>query len=482
MRVLFSVLTPTYIKNFESAIRLFAARGHEVELLFHSPPELDTGELVESLLREPGVSLVDAQEADGSARSFKRAAMVRSSLDYLRFLEPRFASASAYRTRAKSVPSGIRRAARLPLLRTTAGRRFLRSALLAADRMARPNAALVGFLERQQPDVVLLTPYIVRWDTAQPELLRAARSLGLPTGVCVGSWDHLTSKSSICPQPDRVFVWNEVQRREAHDLHGIAPERVIVTGAQCFDQWFNWYPSPRAEFCSRAGLDPARPYLLYTCSAPLKRRSPPEVDLVLSWLRAVRSDDDPRVASAGVLVRPHPKRTEIWNGVDLGHENAVVFPLEPEFPTDDETKSDYFDSIYHSVAVVGLNTSAMLEAGLIGRPVLTILAPELRASQKDLLHFGYLLEVGGGLVHAAEELDEHIGLLRRLFGPDGAAWGRENGPFVQEFLRPHGLDREATPILVDEIERLAAGKTSGPPARRRPVSERVSHNRPRIAR
>ena len=27
--------------------------------------------------------------------------------------------------------------------------------------------------------------------------------------------------------------------------------------------------------------------------------------------------------------------------------------------------------------------------------------------------------------------------------------------FVREFLRPHGLDVEATPIFVDEVERLA---------------------------
>ena len=38
-----------------------------------------------------------------------------------------------------------------------------------------------------------------------------------------------------------------------------------------------------------------------------------------------------------------------------------------------------FDTAYHSAALVGLNTSAELEAGIVGRPVLTILAPESTA-------------------------------------------------------------------------------------------------------
>ena len=32
-------------------------------------------------------------------------------------------------------------------------------------------------------------------------------------------------------------------------------------------------------------------------------------------------------------------------------------------------RADYFDSIYHCDGVVGVNTSAMVESGIIGRPV-----------------------------------------------------------------------------------------------------------------
>ena len=46
--------------------------------------------------------------------------------------------------------------------------------------------------------------------------------------------------------------------------------------------------------------------------------------------------------------------------------------------------------MYHASATVGLNTSAMIEAAIVGRPVHTILVPEFQHSQEGTLHFRYL--------------------------------------------------------------------------------------------
>jgi hypothetical protein len=39
---------------------------------------------------------------------------------------------------------------------------------------------------------------------------------------------------------------------------------------------------------------------------------------------------------------------------------------------------------------MGINTSAQIEAGLIGRPVYTVLLPEFWDNQEGTLHFAYL--------------------------------------------------------------------------------------------
>jgi hypothetical protein len=339
-------------------------------------------------------------------------------------------------------------------------RRVVSAGLQLAERALPTNPEIERFLAERAPDVALFTPYL-GLRSIQPEFLRAARALGLRTGICVKSWDNLTSKSLVRPVPDRLFVWNEVQRNEAATLHGIPPGRVVVTGAQCFDDWFEWRPRPRDEFCAAVGVDPERSYVLYACCAPWTGQ--PELDFVRRWSAALRAEGGV-LGDAGVIVRPHPKRPDPWLDADLGDlRNTVVFPRDAHAPTDAASKADYFDSIYHSAAVVGLNTSAMIEAAIVGRPVLTVLDPEYERVQQGTLHFRYLLEVGGGLLRVALTLEEHAAqLAEAVEGHDGSS-----ARFVAEFVRPHGLDVAATPLFVDAIEQLAG--SAAPRPERTPV-------------
>src|SRR5258705_323315 len=108
-------------------------------------------------------------------------------------------------------------------------------------------------------DLLLLTP-LLYFGSQQVEYVRAARAQGIRTALGVGSWDHLTTKGLIHEAPRHVLVWNEAQRGEAHELHGIPPERVTVTGAQAYDHWFVQQPSlPRQAFCAKVGVPADRP-------------------------------------------------------------------------------------------------------------------------------------------------------------------------------------------------------------------------------
>src|SRR5204862_7258742 len=88
------------------------------------------------------------------------------------------------------------------------------------------------------PDVVVATP-LVDFNSYQIDYVKSAKRLGIPVAMAVASWDNLTNKGIIAVQPDCVIVWNDAQKREAIELHGVRPEAVQVTGAQLFDDWFN---------------------------------------------------------------------------------------------------------------------------------------------------------------------------------------------------------------------------------------------------
>jgi hypothetical protein len=452
VKILFLGRRYAYFRNFESVIGELAARGHHLHLAVERDESSATADG-----RPP---IVDALAAKHSNITFGEApsrsddewgwvaSRLRLGLDYLRYQHPLFDDTPKLRARARertpgafvAVGNGIRRVA--PWARGAASA-FIRR----MERAVPQDEAIRRFIEAQQPDAVLVTP-LIDLGSSQIDYVRAARALGVPSALCVWSWDHLSSKALIRELPERVLVWNETQKREAVELHGVPGDRVVVTGAQCFDRWFGRRPSrTRAEFCAEVGFPAERPFVLYVCSA-LFHGSPSEARFVVEWIRGIRAAASEPLRSAPILVRPHPSRTGEWDGVDLApFGNAVRWGGNP---VDERSRADYFDSLYHSAAVVGLNTSAFIEAGIVGRPVHTVLLPDFRENQMGTVHFRYLLEAGGGLVQAASSLEEHW----RQLGSALSLPASEVKPFVREFVRPRGLDVAATPLFVDAVESM----------------------------
>ena len=455
MKILFFMTHPGFTRNYESTLALLAERGHIVRLAFDGPPQVGKPSAVDGLeARYPTITHGPAQDRDDVWSPL--AGATRALRNALRYLHPRYRQATRLRERAVVWPLGpvLSAVAALPVGGQLAVR-GLDGLLRAVERIIPSSPEIEQFIREQQPDVVLLTP-VVDFNTAQTDQLKSARALGIPTGVCVASWDNLTNKGLIQIRPDLVTVWNEHQRREAADLHDVPMRQVVATGAQIFDEWFvRRSTTTRAEFCERLGFPVDRPIVLYTCSS--QWIAPHEVPFVARWLRAVRAGPEP-LASASILVRPHPQNAAQWQSADLGQYGAVaVWPRDPSARVDAASKADYYDSLYHSAAVVGINTSALIEAGIVGRPVLSVLDDEHRNSQDGTLHFQYLVDESGGLLHVADGLPAHVGqLAAALSATDHAERARA---FLASFLRPHGVERPATPILANAIEGLAAIQT-----------------------
>jgi hypothetical protein len=459
LKYLFFARHFTYLRNFESVLRDLAERGHQVHIAAERDEEFGGRAMVDRLASDyPGITAGWAPERND--RWYRLATKVRLTLDYLRYLEPAYESTPRLRERAVTrVPRLFLAALRLPMFMGPGGRRRFARVLTAWERAIPRDPEILRYIEEQQPDAVLITPLIGVVASPQLDYLYSAQALGIPTALCVWSWDHLSSKALIRTLPDRVLVWNPTQRHEALELHNVPAERVVVTGAQCFDQWFDRQPSrDRASFCRHVGLPDDGPYLLWVCSA-LFRGGRDEALFVADWIRALRQSDHSALRNVNILIRPHPSRMKEWEAIDLGQWDRVAF--WGANPVDTETRADYFDSLYHSVGVVGLNTSAFIEAGIVGRPVYTVLLPEFHESQRGTLHFHYLLDVEGGLLNSATTLDEHAAQLNDLLTGHGP--GRERGrSFVQSFVRPQGLSRPSTPIFVEAIEELARVRATSP--------------------
>ncbi len=440
-------------RNLEPALGALADRGHRVHLALDRLDDAEAPGLLDRLLSEHPTITVGSGPKKARERWTPAARGLRLGIDYLRYLEPRYADAAKLRARAReAAPPRLVRAAGLPVVRSRAGVRTLQAALRGVESALPAPARIEAFLRERRPDVVAVVP-LVGLGSAQADYVRAARALGIATALPVFSWDNLTNKGLLRESPDVVAVWNEAQAREATELHGVPRERIAIAGAAAFDHWFEWSPSrDREAFGAEVGLRADRPLLLYLCSSPFI--APDEVGFVRRWLAALRAGPS-ALREANVLVRPHPQNAAQWDGARFDDPQIAVWPRAGANPVTGSARNDYYDSLHHAAAIVGINTSALIESAIVDRPVFSVLTEEFAGTQEGTLHFHHLADDETGVLNVDRSLAAHFERLDRVLAGDPATWRTRNRRFLETFVRPHGLDTPAGPLLADAIESAA---------------------------
>jgi hypothetical protein len=505
MRVLWTLNRPSFLHGFGSTIIEMAQRGHEVQILFTSfsaaqpqasgvpapgvdangaaalapaaPDATSTDPLDDELAEDELAEVVDVAEDDpveaemedallasvlangGISHRFwprppvdrrdRQLLRLRDWQDYLHYLEPSFAGTTKLRARAGG---------RLPetlhgMTDAIAGEpelvAALRHALSVTERVAarEPKQQVRSLIKEERPDVVVVTTPFGRF-TPQLELARAAAVAGIPVVYAPKSWDNLVTAGLVHFLPTRTAVWNKFQKVEAIKVHGIPGRTVVVTGAPVFDEWFDDPPTTtRAAWCAEIGFDPDRPYLLYACSSPFI--TPNEEEHIEQWLTALRSCGIDALARVQILVRPHPKNVLEAERLEA-FADLKIHPQPGEMPLDARTRRAYANSLRHSAAVIGVNTSALIESAIFGRNVHVYLSERYRDTQEGTLHFRHLID--NGLLQLTESLDEHFSRLADDLDRPADQRSERADRFLKSFVRPGGLSKPATPRLADAIE------------------------------
>jgi hypothetical protein len=332
-----------------------------------------------------------------------------------------------------------------------------------ADRVLPASEQAAALIEAERPDAVAAVGVIRAPEFV--EHLKAARAAGISTAVWIQSWDNLSSKGLVHFVPDRVFVWNETQRGELERYHGIPADHVSMTGAQTFEHWFTGeQPANRKDFCRGYGLDPERPIVLYLVSS--RGAEPSPETLFRRWLAALRASDDPQLAGASVLVRPHPTAVEPWLEAALDDPRVAVSPSTAADPINSPPYRQRFrEELHHASAAFAINTSALIDAAIMGTPALTAELPEFAPVQRGTVHFEYLVTVGGGLLRSAPTLEQHVAELASLIGRDPYERDERGERFIAEFVRPQG-DVASSRVFADEMRKLLEQPSSVRPPRR----------------
>ncbi|MDP1719190.1 MAG: CDP-glycerol glycerophosphotransferase family protein [bacterium] len=158
------------------------------------------------------------------------------------------------------------------------------------------------YCEKYKPDLIMTaTPGIQVFDA---EAILLGQKLGIPTLATNFSWDNLTAFKAVrMRKPDHLFVWNDVIRDAALQIHRFRPDQVRVTGSMRFDKYFDSdlkLPS-REEFLRSKKLDPQKKMVLF---ATVGSNSRPFQTELIRQILLFRSSG--KIPDVNLLIRLHP--------------------------------------------------------------------------------------------------------------------------------------------------------------------------------
>ncbi len=330
--------------------------------------------------------------------------------------------------------------------------------LKVLEKMIPVCSEIKEWLEQDMPDVVVVSP--INWHSigkklaGEIEYLKAAQAIGIPTVVPVLSWDNLSARGLYYISPDLTLAWNEKHFRLARDIHGIQPEKIIITGSPFFDKWFDRERLivEKEHFLDRVGIDFDNSYVLYLGSTKIVLDD--EKTLVRDIISLFRSHADPEIRNTQLIIRAHPANAKYFE--TFHNPSAIVWPRKGAFPGRRKEQKDFFSMVYHSVATIGVNTTGMVDALVMDKPTIAIMNDKYKEGQLLTDHFPDLLRAD--VLEIAKNIDECAELVIKIMkGDDSKRNARRR--FIKEYVRPRGLNRNAGEVAAKAIEMLGAGKT-----------------------
>jgi hypothetical protein len=449
VKIVFVLSNPGAFIFYDEVARCLADQGHKVEI-WHGP--LNKASLSDRALRAAQIDTGTCESAELKLSMWRWLSWnIRILLDCGIYFHPRHPSPWLEKRWEQFLFPPLRILLRIGFLRAWIVGERSRKVLRRLEAIIPLDGRILKHLHSAGADVIVASPFIYA-QSREVDYVKAAQRLDIPTAVVVQSWDNLTTKGTYHAIPDALFVWNQALAEEAHSIHGIPVERILVTGAPRFDAWFATCPSrTRGEFLSLVGLGPHDQYVTYLCSS--NAISGDETSFVCEFADGLKSNSGTRHLK--ILVRPYPSNTRIWEGI--ARPDLVVWPKDGDIPDTIEARHNFYDTLHHGIAAFGVNTTAFLEAAVADKPCVTVFSGRYQRTQVESAHFQHLMRAD--FIEVTDGFDQAAALLAGIAnGADRKKDQRRR--FVKDFIRPGGVNMPAADLMAKAILGLAQHQTA----------------------
>lgn len=359
-------------------VSILLEAGVEVVVL----TEDNSKDLIESRFGQPGL-IVEGLRLDQIQKYTRQASpTIQWWLDFLRRAgsggRANLAVVDSYIQQVKS-EAHARRRRLLPLMETAA--RVLRSSRPARQALVRYQNRFTpsiydDLFEQYRPSLVIAASPGFRQDRY---LLRAARAHNIPTAASIISWDSSSSYGLPGAEVDWITCWSEIQKRELILGADWDPHRVNVGGMPPYDGYVRQeWSLPRQDYFSLHGLAPDRKLLSYASSfvswSPNLQNVEALVNLVIS---------DELIAPSQLLIRLHPIHmdghyvTEANRIRQLAQQHAHIHVVEPVALGDlghysGEDMAEKTSMMAHSDIFLTVYSTMCVEASFQERPIVSV--------------------------------------------------------------------------------------------------------------
>ena len=299
----------------------------------------------------------------------------------------------------------------------------------------RPTRQFDELFDTLCPDLVFNGSHIHGLAAELP--CRVAHRRGIPTAGFLFSWDNLTTRSRIFVPYDEILAWTEGIRGDFRKIYPeVDPARVHAVGTPQFDYHFKpEFELSRETLCREIGIDPARPYVLYTTA--MADHFPAEhhhVERVAEILAGLDLPERPQL-----VVRTYAKGTSPeMKALARRGLPETVFPevrwnerwLTPEF----EDLAIYSSLLRHTAVGINAASTVSLELMLFDKPIINLRhdppgmdLPWCLGYERHLLfdHFRPVAQSGATMVAASDEDLRHM-LYRGLTRPEADSEARRS--------------------------------------------------------
>ncbi|MEK7188219.1 MAG: hypothetical protein AAB685_00005, partial [Patescibacteria group bacterium] len=226
-------------------------------------------------------------------------------------------------------------------------------------RFYKPSQVAYDYLLKEKPDVVICSTLMLMPQYADFDLACVAKEQGIPVIAIVPTLDSLTTKTKFQVKPDMVFCWSEFHKQELIKYHDI-DENIIHCVGPYSHEWFlkPQAPTRKDKFYKKWGLDPDKKIVTFISSSPATVGDETEAIYALAE------------ANQGYqfVVRPHPQR----HGQYAKLKDVWIIPGTAEKLDDQINFQLAFDTYFYSSTIFSINSSAMIDALLMGKSVYSI--------------------------------------------------------------------------------------------------------------